>query len=100
MTWSTIKMLLALRCDESTRLVSESLDRDLPAVERWAVRLHAISCRSCRPFRKQVQFLRRALTMQSEIDPPAAVAPDQTLSDDARSRIAKAIADESPQNSF
>ena len=55
-----IRMLLALHCDESTLLISSGQDRTLAPVERWAVRLHLISCRSCRRFRKQVQYLQDA----------------------------------------
>lgn len=94
MRWSTVKMLLALKCDESTRLISLAMDQDLPPVERWAVRLHAISCRSCRRFRKQLQFLRQALKHDAEAAPHT-VSADQTLSQQARSRIAKAISDQS-----
>lgn len=55
-----IRMLLALHCDESTLLISSGQDRTLAPIERWAVRLHLISCRSCRRFRKQVQYLQDA----------------------------------------
>jgi len=99
MVWSAIKMLLALKCDESTRLISEALDRDLPAVERWAVRLHAVSCRSCRPFRRQLIFLREALQRRSALE-SAGGADALRLSDGARSRIARAIADSFSEDSF
>ena len=98
MGWSTIKMLLALRCDESTRLISESLDRDLPAVERWAVRLHAIACRPCRRFRRQILFLREALQQRSVLESEGGV-DELRLSDEARTRIAGAIADKSSKDS-
>lgn len=98
MMWSTVKMLLALKCDESTRLVSESMDRDLPRVERWAIRLHAISCRSCRRFRRQVEFMLNALSQRGAID-AGGLESDPRLSDSARARITRAIADRSSENS-
>ena len=55
------KLILMLKCEQSTRVVSESLDRDLSAVEWWAVRLHYISCWSCRRFGKHLRMIRDAL---------------------------------------
>ena len=98
MVWSAIKMLLALKCAESTRLVSEALDRDLPAVERWAVRLHAVSCRSCRPFRRQIVFLREALQRRSALE-SAGGGNERGLSDGARTRIARAVERDSSKDS-
>ena len=94
MKFSTIKFLLALTCDESARLSSEALDRDLSCVERWAVRLHAISCRSCRRFRRQVELFRNAMARYLKIHPDK-ITLDQTLSTEARERIARAILDRS-----
>ena len=58
---SAIRLILTLRCEQSTQIVSDSLDRDLSAVERWAVRLHYISCWSCRRFGRKLYQLRSTL---------------------------------------
>jgi hypothetical protein len=50
-----------LNCKEATRLVSQGLDRRLGFAERLALRLHLAICDGCTNFRKQVQFLRRAV---------------------------------------
>jgi hypothetical protein len=50
-----------LNCKEATRLVSQGLDRRLGFAERVALRLHLAICDGCTNFRKQVQFLRRAV---------------------------------------
>jgi hypothetical protein len=50
-----------LNCREATRLVSQGLDRRLGFAERVALRLHLAICDGCTNFRKQVQFLRRAV---------------------------------------
>ena len=84
-SWSTIRRILTLSCDESTRLVSESLDRDLPVGERLAVRLHAVGCLSCRRFARQLRFLRAALRHR-DAETAADGAP-VTLSPEARERI-------------
>jgi hypothetical protein len=79
--------ILTLRCADSTRIVSESLDRELSATERWAIRVHAFVCRSCRRYRRQIEFLR--LVMRGTAD-----AASGGLSVQERERVRRAIAAE------
>ena len=83
---AAIRLLLTLRCEQSTMIVSESLDRELSFVERWAVRLHCISCWSCRRFGKQIRQLREALRGY-----PDKTSDQHGLSPDAIARIKQAI---------
>lgn len=82
---SAIRLLLTLRCEQSTRIVSESLDRDLSSVEKWAVRLHYISCRSCRRFGRQLRQVRDVITQHPD------KIRDLELSAEAMKRIENAI---------
>jgi Putative zinc-finger len=50
-----------LSCKETTRLVSQGLDRDLGFAERVALRVHLAYCVGCRRARRQMRFLRRAV---------------------------------------
>jgi hypothetical protein len=50
-----------LSCKEVSRLVSQGLDRDLGWFERLRLRLHLLICEGCTNFKKQMDFLRRAL---------------------------------------
>ena len=52
---------MMLSCKEASRLVSQGLDRDLGWFERVRLRLHLAICDGCTNFKKQVDFLRRAL---------------------------------------
>ena len=52
--------ILTLKCDEATRLVSDGFERDLRRLERWALRMHLISCRPCRRMRAQFKLLHQA----------------------------------------
>jgi len=65
---SDIKMVLTLKCDESSRLLSDELDRPLRSAERIALRLHLLGCRACRRARRcfaHIQdILRRMGVMQ------------------------------------
>jgi predicted anti-sigma-YlaC factor YlaD len=50
-----------MTCKEASRLVSQGLDRRLGALERVRLRLHLAICDGCTNFKKQMDFLRRAL---------------------------------------
>lgn len=81
--WRAIVMLFTLKCDHATHLVSDSFERDLTRVERWALRLHQLSCSYCRRLAKQLKLVHSAArrTVDSTEQLPA----------DAKERIATAI---------
>ena len=58
--WKSVWFVLTLTCDESSRLLSDAMDRDLTRVERTALRMHNLTCKSCRRFIEQLEFLRRS----------------------------------------
>lgn len=98
MTWSIVKLILTLSCEESARLVSESFDRDMPRGERVAVRLHALCCRSCRRYRKQLVFLSQAVRrMADAVTAPSARA---SLSPEVRERISRILGRKADQDSI
>lgn len=86
--------ILTLSCEQSTRLMSDSLDQQLPWSKRLAFRLHAIGCRSCRRFLSQIRFLRSAA---EKCDRPPAGSTETSSSDsfslspEARQRIERAV---------
>lgn len=91
MSLAAVRLILTLKCEQSTRLVSQSLDGRLSWSERWAVRLHALCCRPCRRFKRQILFLRQALRCGGQ-DLADAMLPDQTgLTPQARERIRQAL---------
>ncbi|HEX7249892.1 MAG TPA: zf-HC2 domain-containing protein [Burkholderiales bacterium] len=57
-----------LTCRETTRLVSQGLDRELAFGERVALRLHFAMCLGCRRASRQMEFLRRSVRRLSERD--------------------------------
>ena len=94
--FAATKMVLTLVCDESSQLMSDSLDRPLTWVERLALRLHLLICRNCRRFRRQVEFIHMAIhfvARRPAADEPLTLAPSSidTLSPEARQRIADAL---------
>ena len=52
---------MMLTCKEVSRLVSQGLDRRLGFIERLRLRVHLAICDGCANFKKQVEFLRKAV---------------------------------------
>jgi predicted anti-sigma-YlaC factor YlaD len=87
----TVWRLLNLPCREASRLSSESLDRDLGAIDRLALRSHLLCCSACRRYRRQIGMLRdamRGLAARVETDDGL---PGPPLPDDVRERIERAL---------
>ncbi|HWE37728.1 MAG TPA: zf-HC2 domain-containing protein [Isosphaeraceae bacterium] len=85
-----IARLLTMPCEGFARLASESLDRDLPRPERWALAVHLAYCVACRRYRRQLALIRAAaerLRARDEADTPA-------LSPEARDRLRRALGGE------
>ncbi len=81
--------ILTLRCEEASRLSSESLDRALSGSDRLAWRLHLLVCVSCRRYRREILTLRRISTrFHDPVDSPAATLPEE-----ARERIKRSLRD-------
>jgi len=77
--------IFGFTCQEITRLVSESMDRTLPLIQKIKIRIHLGICKYCARFEKQVRFLRTICRKQEELP------PETTLSAQARDRIRHAL---------
>lgn len=53
--------LVGLSCREASRLISESLDRELTRRERWSLSIHTLMCTACRSFARQTGIIREAI---------------------------------------
>lgn len=49
-----------MSCQQTSRLLSASMDRDITRLQRIALRLHLLGCRSCSCFGRQLLVLREA----------------------------------------
>ena len=52
---------MTITCKEVSRLVSEGLDRNLPAKDKLRVYAHLAICLGCRSINQRFAFLRRAM---------------------------------------
>ena len=52
--------MIRISCKESSRLISQGLDRDLDMAQRAALRLHLFICTACTRVKTQFAFLHRA----------------------------------------
>lgn len=78
-----LKMILTLRCEQASVLMSDSMDRRLLLHERLALRGHLIACRVCPILAKQLHLIRRASGQDG--------SPKANLESSARNRIKDAI---------
>jgi hypothetical protein len=66
-------------CREVTKLVSESLDRDLSILQRMGIRIHFLMCKYCPRIKDQFYFLRDAMhshaAQRVETDPSVTLPP-------------------------
>lgn len=77
-----------LNCQQTSQLVSQSLDRRLTWQERFALRMHLWMCKYCKRFQQQVIALRAALSRQvSKIESDTSIR----LSDVAKTNITNLI---------
>ena len=76
-----------LRCREISKLVSESMERDLPLRQRLQVRMHLMMCRLCSGFARQIRLLRRIAREHPERLGPDESSSEAKLSSEARQRI-------------
>jgi predicted anti-sigma-YlaC factor YlaD len=88
---SDIKMVLTLKCEESSRLLSAELDRPLRPAERIALRMHLFVCRACRHARGAFARIQDVLRlMDQQTSEGGGYLPH--LSPEAGERIVRAVA--------
>ncbi len=80
-----------LRCREISKLVSQSMERQLPLGQRMQVRMHLMLCRLCAGFARQVRLLRRAAKQDCERIAADGSTSESALSAAARERIKAAL---------
>lgn len=85
-----IKMVLSLSCDESSRLISDGLERPLSRAERLALRCHLMVCHRCRKFRRNLRLLRMLLRGRTE-QYLADTSEFPTLAPEEKARLLKAL---------
>ncbi|NOR26237.1 MAG: zf-HC2 domain-containing protein [Desulforhopalus sp.] len=69
-------------CRDVSRLVSESMDRELSFTKRMGVRFHLMMCRHCAGFRHQLARIRKIIRSQDEEN-----IPPLTMEGKARERL-------------
>ena len=57
-----------LNCKETSRLVSEGLDRDLSLGERLGLKFHMSMCSACRNLKRQMNIMRQATSFYTRAD--------------------------------
>ena len=81
-----------LSCKEVTRLISESMDCQLPFGQRIAVRMHLFMCKFCSRYRRHMVLIRDAMRQYLEEIEPLEPLLSISLSPEAREKIKRALA--------
>lgn len=84
-----------LSCKEISKLVSQSMDRELTWRERMNVWMHLKMCRLCAAFRRDVLSLRKRIRQQAISIEDVASVHEVKLSAEAAERIRQAIQSQS-----
>jgi predicted anti-sigma-YlaC factor YlaD len=59
---------MTITCKEAARMISEGLDRELPAEEKLRLHAHLLICRGCQSLSDRLAFLRRAVRKITDRD--------------------------------
>lgn len=90
--WARLRRILALTCEEAAEISSRRLDERLSWTDKLAWAGHLLVCRSCRRFRRQLEFLRDAARrVATSVDDASDTA--DALSPEGRTRISQALRD-------
>ena len=80
-----------LSCKEVSKLVSESLDRDLPWYRRLMLRFHMLICTACARYEKQLRFIKENVSRKVTEEKEMEETPPQGLTCDARERMKRIL---------
>jgi len=81
-------------CRDTTKLLSESMDRDLPLRTRVGLRLHLMMCKYCKRYAQQLQFIHKAFGENAERLAESQSCQAPPLPEDRRRRIESALNDQ------
>ncbi|QPJ65244.1 MAG: zf-HC2 domain-containing protein [Candidatus Nitrohelix vancouverensis] len=77
--------LFKMTCEDTSPLLSESLDHPLPLGKRLRVKIHLAMCKFCRFYVNQMLIIRNLAHRIGREDDPA--GEDRRLTDEAKTRI-------------
>ena len=80
-----------LNCKDVSRLVSKSLDCELPWYRRLMLRLHLLICGACARYEKQMTFIKENVSRKVAQERELNEEPPQKLPADARARMKQAL---------
>ena len=87
-----LHLILTIKCDQVSRLQSDSFERRLLPHEVWAVRLHVVGCWSCRQFRRHLETLSEAFRrIPCRGAEGESEAPADRLSEEAKQRMRRVL---------
>ncbi len=86
-----------LSCQEASRLASEGLDRKLPSLQRWRLRLHLLLCSACRAYKREIEGIHRLIRARFT-EGQRTHGEGSSLSDASRERIKRRLYEIAPED--
>ena len=80
-----------LNCKDVSKLVSESLDHELPWYRRLFLRLHLFICGACARYEQQMKFIKEGVARKVADENRLENTPKERLSNAARERMKQAL---------
>ena len=77
-------------CRQVSSLQSDGIDRQLPFLKRFGLRLHLLVCKWCRRYGKQIRLLREAAHQHPD---ELTEAASRELSREARDRLKRSLSE-------
>lgn len=93
-TLKNIVLILTMRCDEASRLISHSQEAPPAGAEKYALSFHLLICSLCRKYKRQLKLMRELLSRFQQpgfYDESASSQLDEEQSRAMRERISKKI---------
>lgn len=81
-------------CRDTTKLLSEAMERELPLRTRVGLRLHLMMCKYCARYAQQLQFIHKAFSEHAERLAESQSCQAPPIPEDRRKRIEMALNDE------
>lgn len=91
--WLQLRIVLLIvrftpRCPEVTRILSQSMEHELPRITRIKLRIHYLMCSFCERYAKQLKYMRR---VAREFPEKVGEVSNETLPAEAKERLKAAL---------
>ena len=78
---------IMLSCKETSRLISEELDHELPLYKRVMLRMHLAMCKGCKQAQHQIGALKKVLSSKAQSQETSLSSKGPSLSETSKEHM-------------